>query len=101
MTSALHLLQSSDFSPYVGKDFTIRFSETLAAEAKLLEVIDLTAHPNQQRKPFSLLFETRQKNQHYPQAIYTVEHPDLGALAIFLVPVGFGSEGSQYEAVFS
>ncbi len=36
-----------------------------------------------------------------PQATYGLEHPALGALAIFLVPVGASSEGVDYESVFN
>lgn len=101
MTAALQLLQSSDFKPYTGKDFGIRFSNTVTVNATLTEVVDLPAYPHLDRKPFCLLFETKQKDHYYPQAIYPVEHPVLGTLEIFLVPVGFGAEGMQYEVVFS
>jgi hypothetical protein len=54
-----------------------------------------------QRKPFSILLQTMQKDHYYKQAIYSVEQPALGRIEIFLVPVGCNEKGMQYEAVFS
>ena len=70
MTAALQLLQSSDFKPYTGKDFGIRFSNTVTVNATLTEVVDLPAYPHLDRKPFCLLFETKQKDHYYP-GLYT------------------------------
>jgi hypothetical protein len=36
-----------------------------------------------------------------PQGIYPVEHPALGMMEIFLVPVGPTSGGNGYNAVFT
>jgi hypothetical protein len=36
-----------------------------------------------------------------PQATYTVNHPDLGDFALFVVPVAHGEGGTVYEAVFA
>ena len=36
-----------------------------------------------------------------PQAIYSVGHPALGALEMFLVPIGPMAGGMGYEAVFT
>ena len=36
-----------------------------------------------------------------PQQIYRLEHPALGALEIFLVPIRRDGEGMTYEAVFT
>lgn len=35
-----------------------------------------------------------------PQAIYLLEHPELGRQEIFLVPLGPQDGGNAYEAVF-
>jgi hypothetical protein len=35
-----------------------------------------------------------------PQRIYCLEHPRLGRLEIFLVPLGREDRGVRYEAVF-
>jgi hypothetical protein len=36
-----------------------------------------------------------------PQATYRVEHESLGALEIFLVPIGPDAAGMRYEAIFN
>jgi hypothetical protein len=48
---------------------------------------------------FSLLF-TAPSGAWLPQAIYPVQHPALGTMEIFLVPVGPESGGNGYQAIF-
>ena len=36
-----------------------------------------------------------------PQATYTISHPRLGPLDVFLVPVGVDAAGARYEAMFN
>ncbi len=36
-----------------------------------------------------------------PQRIYRLDHPELGALEIFLVPIRRDAAGITYEAVFT
>ena len=51
---------------------------------------------------FSLLFVAKDAH-HLPQAIYPLNHPELGQVDIFLVPIGPvpGGGGFGYEAVFT
>jgi hypothetical protein len=72
-----------------------------------LELVEVTA-PRQgadpradpSGRPFSLLFRGR-ADLVLPQRIYSLAHPQLGTLEIFLVPVERDSSGVQYEAVFN
>ena len=52
------------------------------------------------RRPFSLIYRGP-LTPILPQQIYPVEHPELGTLELFLVPVGPEGGGMQYEAVFT
>jgi hypothetical protein len=52
------------------------------------------------RKPFSLIFRGPSAPV-LPQAIYRLEQEEMGAVEIFLVPVGPASEGMRYEVVFT
>lgn len=97
----LHLLDASDFQPYVGEQFRILFSEQDAQEAILESVTPLGGYTPLTRGPFAITLQTDQQTKHYQQAIYTIEHPALGSFIIFLVPVGVRGKGMQYEAVFS
>jgi hypothetical protein len=49
---------------------------------------------------FSLLFQGPAE-PFLPQAIYPLEHAQLGAFALFLVPVGKNAAGFLYEAVLN
>lgn len=52
------------------------------------------------RRPFSLIFVGPVEPVLH-QATYRVEHAKLGALDLFLVPVGRSEAGAQYQAVFA
>jgi hypothetical protein len=101
MAVALQLLTAFDFKSQLGKDFSIHFSDDVTCTAQLEKVVDLPGNTNLERKPFSIMLQTAQKNYHYQQAIYTIDQPVLGSMQIFLVPVGCNETGMQYEAVFS
>lgn len=101
MGVTLQLLTASDFHSQVGKDFFIHFTNEAIFNAQLEKVVDLPHKTNLERKPFSILLQTSQKDHYYQQAIYTIEQSALGSLQIFLVPVGYTKKGMQYEAVFS
>jgi hypothetical protein len=36
-----------------------------------------------------------------PQQIYLLKHAELGALSLFLVPVGLDEQGARYEAIIN
>ena len=36
-----------------------------------------------------------------PRNIYEIEHEKMGALSLFIVPIGPDGEGLRYEAVFN
>lgn len=94
-------LQAADFMPLLGQDFNIRFPGGAPAVAQLEEVVELPGYSPLERKPFSIILQTDQQTSYYLQSIYTIEHPALGPLPVFLVPVGKKGKGMQYEAVFS
>lgn len=52
------------------------------------------------RSQFSLLFEGPAMPR-LDQRIHQVRHPELGELAVFLVPVGPHGDGMGYEAAFA
>jgi hypothetical protein len=51
------------------------------------------------RRPFALVLRGPTEPV-LPQQICRVEHPSLGSMEIFLVPIGPDASGMQYEAVF-
>ena len=48
---------------------------------------------------FSLYFTG--PDRYLPQHVYRIEHEQMGALDLFLVPVGKLDNGFRYEAVFN
>ena len=52
------------------------------------------------RDPFSLVFHAPAEALH-PQRIYRLEHERLGAMDLFLVPLGPEGDAMRYEAVFT
>jgi Domain of unknown function (DUF6916) len=95
-----------DLSSLTAEQFAERLKETFALTAPgvafdlvLVEVEKLgMARPG--RNAFSLLFRGPAKPI-LPQAIYRIENPAMGAIELFLVPLGPRDGGICYEAVFT
>lgn len=68
-------------------------------ELKLVEVRAL-GKALRQGGAFSLTFRSP-PGPFLPQAIYPLQHPVLGTLDLFLVPLGPKDAGNSYEAVFT
>jgi len=64
----------------------------------LVEVNALGSSTKQEQ--FSLQFRAP-RDAPISQGIYRLEHDRLGALDIFLVPIGLDGNGVRYEAVFT
>lgn len=87
------------FEPLVGSRFTLRLDEAAGLPARLVEARAGRGGESQGRQPFSLTFEAPPEPA-LPQRIYRLEHPQLEAMDLFLVPVARTAAGLQYEAVF-
>ncbi|MEA2219329.1 MAG: hypothetical protein QOJ35_1955 [Solirubrobacteraceae bacterium] len=85
------------FTPLVGDAFAIAEPARLTLE--LSEASGAGEWPGG-RQPFRLLFRGP-PDPVLPQAIYRLEHARLGALEIFVVPVGRDDDGTSYEAIFT
>ncbi len=86
------------FEPLVGETFALD-----AGAGEPLELVLAAAAPAGEqpggRAPFSLLFHGPPQPL-LPQAIYRLEHTALGALEIFIVPLGQDAQVTRYEAIF-
>lgn len=89
--SDLDALTVADFEPLIHQ----RFRLATRFDIELAEVSEIPREPGG-RAPFSLVFEGG-PTPPLPQGIYSVQHDDLGALEIFLVPIA----ADRYEAVFT
>jgi hypothetical protein len=91
----LETLTLDDFAPLRGERFRIAPEDAPAFDAVLVEVTEIAREPGG-RAPFSLVFQGG-PTPPLVQRTYRLEHETLGAIEVFLVPVGPDS----YEAVFT
>lgn len=85
------------------QDFVLhRNSSFRVAEAANyeLEMVELNDHSNAQLEQFSLIF-TCPVLPWLPQGTYTLLHPKLDEVVLFLVPIGPAGNVMRYESVFS
>jgi hypothetical protein len=87
------------FAPLVGDTFTIRAADG-EIEAVLASADPGTPAPAGHRQPFSLVWRAPADVQ-LQQGTHVVEHPAIDAEAVFLVPIGAGPDGIEYQAIFS
>lgn len=88
------------FAPAVGQTFTVGDPAGTTVELLLIEATAGDSGPNAVRPPFSLLFHGPAE-PFLPQASYRFEHPSLGVMGIFVVPLGHDEHGTTYEAIFA
>lgn len=87
-----------DFEPRIGDAFAVGAAGA-SVELVLHSALGLGEWPGG-RQPFSLTFRGPTEPL-LPQATYPVEHAELGAFALFVVPIGQDAGGTLYEAVFT
>ena len=89
--SELNELSIADFLPLLGENFRIELPGLEPIGLELVSANELapgsSADPAR-RRPFSLHFLGPPSDQYLPQHIYRLEHAAVGALEIFLVPLG-------------
>ncbi|MFW6077994.1 MAG: DUF6916 family protein [Gemmatimonadota bacterium] len=97
------------FADRIGETFRVRTGDAGSTDLRLIEAADRrergdgsVAAPDDVRPtPFALLFRGPSEPV-LPQRIHAIEHDEIGAFDLFLVPVGPDAEGRmRYEAVFT
>ncbi|MFN2165802.1 MAG: DUF6916 family protein [Anaerolineae bacterium] len=103
----LEQLTANDFEQHLNATFTIRVDlidpAYPAMDTTLVSVSSLGRAPEpdeDRRQAFSLLF-LGPDQPILNQRLFAVDSDALGRLDLFLVPVGPGKGGMQYEAVFT
>lgn len=101
---ALDQLKSTNFAPFLHQTFAIHYGAAEPLRAELVEVALLGEAPTRQgapqRAPFSIILRGPMRPI-LPQRIYRIEHEQMGALDIFIVPIGPDQAGMCYEAIFN
>lgn len=99
------LLTQADFDPLLNETFQLQLDDETLLELRLTEVNPgsdriQSQYESDERKPFSLIFRGP-SDPLLQQRLYSLKHPALGGLDIFLVPIGPDQQGMCYEAVFA
>jgi hypothetical protein len=86
------------FTPEVDSKFLMHYGEGRTTELQLVSATDVGSSPRQIQ--FSLIFQGPMDAPVF-QSTFRLDHERLGALDLFLVPIGKNETGIQYEAVFN
>lgn len=86
-------LTGAAFQPHLREEFRLHGGPASMPALTLADV-------NGEGRPFSIEF-LGPRDPVLPQRIYRLEHPALGALELFIVPIGRDADGVRYEAVFN
>ena len=94
-------LMLDDFQGRVNETFTLRLDD-LALELTLTEAEPVgSPRPGAAREQAFALVFTGPQEPIISQGMHRMEHPGMGELDIFLVPIGSDAGGTRYEAVFN
>ena len=96
----LDKLTKETFEPLKSQRFQLSLGDREPLPLELAAVLGTGLQGAASREQFSLHF----RGPHLPalpQRIYRLEHGQLGALEIFLVPIRRDASGVTYEAVFT
>lgn len=97
----LEKLTHESFAAELGSEFRLPIAGRGSLLLTLAEATALgSARPGGPRSPFSLVFRGPPAPV-LPQRTYRLEHDRLGALEIFIVPIGPDALGMRYEAIFT
>ena len=100
--NTLDKLQSNHFLTYLNLNFYIQLE---GGESIGLELVSITesgrgSSPDA-RSSFSLEFLGPVSSQYLTQRTHRLEHEEMGALDLFLVPLGPVSGRMRYEVIFT
>jgi hypothetical protein len=90
-----------DLEPYLHQYLQIRFNPDVVLDAEVIELVRLDKYDELPRDPFMFILRTKQKQEYFPQAIFTILHPVKGEIPVFLVPLGPDTIGMKYQAIFN
>ena len=99
----LTALTMERFAALAGSTFSVALGAPWDLQLELAEVAALstqTSFTGAFRAPFRLIFHGPAQPVH-PQATLPLDHPELGRVEIFLVPLGPDAVGMRYEAIFT
>src|SRR5436189_4905234 len=78
----------------------VRIADAVVAVELAVESVNSLPSHRLRAAPFSLMLRGP-RNPMLPQATYALRHPTLGAIQLFLVPIGQDANATRYEATFN
>ncbi len=99
----LSKLKHKDFAAHLNKKFKIKIDDENTLEAELIEAVEVGPKPEKgsdRRQAFSLIFRGP-KDFHLPQENYEFEHPKMGTVKMFTVPIAPDDEGALFQVTFN
>lgn len=93
---------AEDFKKHEGTQFRVRVEAPRPLDLELHEVqsYESREHGNRIMERYSLFFYGP-GDMLLNQGTYTFEHPSMGELQLFTVPIGKDDRGLRYEVVFN
>ena len=94
----LEKLTRDTFARYVNTQFRVQNSAANAVSVELVQVAETGSSPSYES--FSIEFRGP-SDAFLPQGMYPIDHDELGAFDLFLVPIRKEKDGLYYEACFN
>ncbi|MCA1618803.1 MAG: hypothetical protein LC795_05725 [Acidobacteria bacterium] len=93
---------AEEFRQHLGSKFGVRLDTPRPVELELIEVKDYNPQPKESEgmERFSLYLQGPGDIM-LNQGTFMLEHPSLGELALFMVPIARDPQGFRYEVVFN
>ena len=95
----LDRVSKEDFEPLVGQKVKVYRDES-GSDLEIKEVVATRSPSPRATEPFRIVLRSRD-GWVATQGIFRIEHPSLGELELFGVPIGPDGEGLCYEIIFN
>lgn len=95
----LDRLRKEDFEPLIGQKLKVSAGGS-STELEVADAASLKSPSPRATPPFRLILRSRE-NWRAAQGMFLIEHPKLGNLEMFAVPVGPDDQGLCYEILFN
>jgi hypothetical protein len=95
----LDRISKEDFEPLVGQKVKVYRDES-GSDLEVKEVVATRSPSPRATEPFRIVLRSRD-GWVATQGMFRIEHPVLGELELFVVPIGPDGEGLCYEIIFN
>jgi hypothetical protein len=95
----LDRVSKEDFEPLVGQKVKVYRGES-GSDLEVKEVVATASPSPRATAPFRIVLRSRD-GWTATQGIFRIEHPVLGAIELFAVPIGPDGTGLCYEIIFN